>query len=107
VLEQIDLGLNKKHASSTIEPEASLSEEVVLPILDSIVDADQNVLKHLQLPKKWRKKREPILGEFLEKYNQISDSREPTCSKCDESIEVFSSVGWIWRDEEQIQWYGL
>ena len=61
VLEQIDLALNKQHESSTIEPEPSISEEVVLPILDSIVDADQNVLKHLQLPKKWRKKGKQIL----------------------------------------------
>ena len=108
VLEQIDLGLNKQHASSIIEPEPSLSEDAVVPILDSIVDADQNVLKHLQLPKKWRKKRGPMLREFLEKYNLLLESRGSTCSKCDESIEVFSSVGWIWRDEEHSKvWYGL
>ena len=58
VLERIDLSLVGVHENPTINPEPPISVELVVPILNSIVDREDNALVHIQLPKKWRMERE-------------------------------------------------
>ena len=53
VLEQIDISLVRKHEKRKIKPEPKISQEVVLPILDSIISSDGFSLKHIQFPDKW------------------------------------------------------
>jgi len=83
VIEQIDLSLA---GSSTTSNESSelfyppaLSEAVVVPILDSIIEDDRSVLKHVQLPKKWRLEANTVLTQFLVRYNRFLNGRELTC----------------------------
>ena len=104
-LEQIDLSLAKQHETPVIKLEPCISEDMVLPILDSIVDADGNSLKHLQLPEKWRNKHHRMLSEFLERYNQLLESRGSTCSDCNVLVES-GCYGRISRNEGQ-RVYGL
>ena len=47
VLEQIDLSLVGRNEKPDIEPRPSISESVVIPILDSIIDADGCSLKYI------------------------------------------------------------
>lgn len=54
VLEQIDLSFAGKNEDQYIEPEPKISEEVVLPILESIISTDGCSLKHIQFPCRWR-----------------------------------------------------
>ncbi|KAL7537395.1 hypothetical protein ACHAXR_008867, partial [Thalassiosira sp. AJA248-18] len=61
VLEQIDLSLVGEHERPLIEPDPLISETEVLSILASIIDADGNSLKHVQLPKAFRKEPSAIL----------------------------------------------
>ena len=84
ILEQLDLSLigsssysNEK--SSTLVFPPVLSESAVIPILDSIIDNSLSVLKHLQLPKKWRDQVSLPLNGFLDRYNQFLNSRQLTC----------------------------
>ena len=53
VLEQIDISLVRKHEKPKIKPEPQISQEVVLPILDSIVSSDGCSLTHIKFPDKW------------------------------------------------------
>ena len=83
VLEQIDISLAEKNDYQYIEPEPKISEEVVMPILDSIISADGCSLKHIQFPFKFR--REPPVLEFQTRYNLQFLSREIICAKCNEA----------------------
>ena len=52
VLERIDLSLVGDHEDPNIYNEPAISAEVVIPILDSILNMENNSLIHVQLPKK-------------------------------------------------------
>lgn len=102
VLQQIDLSLVGYHESPDLpNPEPVISEAVVLPILHSIIDAKDNLLKHIQLPAKWRDEPSTELGEFLEKYHQLMENRRICCSMCDMILQHDEN------DEELIddKWY--
>ena len=73
ILEQFDLG--KRIYGSKI------SGEIVLPILHSIVRADGNSLKHVNLPWKSVTGARTLLDPFLGEYNQLL--RMESCYKCD------------------------
>jgi hypothetical protein len=60
-----------------------LSEETVVPILDSIITVEGSSLKQLNLPKKWRVNKVPILTRFLTRYNRALNRRELACSRND------------------------
>lgn len=100
ILQQIDLSIVGYHESPRLELEPSISEEAVLPILDSVVDvqgtADRlengdgpvNSLMHVQLPAKWcpvnwREGRSSETLEFFEDYRWLMGRRNLHCSKCD------------------------
>ncbi|KAL3781192.1 hypothetical protein ACHAW5_007004 [Stephanodiscus triporus] len=81
-LEQIDLSLSRRHGRPAIATEPSLSEGCVLPILDSVIDAPENSLRHIQLPKEFRGGRSPLLDDFIEKYDEFLEGRGGACAKC-------------------------
>jgi len=87
-IEHIDLSLVKQYESPKLDPEPMISEEVVLPILDSIVSANGSSLKLIVFPKKWRTAKNTELAEFLVRYNQLLDRRVPKCTKCTNAFEA-------------------
>jgi len=106
VLQQIDLSLVGQHKCPVIEPDPSISEAAVLPILDSIIDTRDNSLKHIQLPVKWSDKRSTELGQILEKFHRLMENRRLCCSTCDAIIDnVYEDGKWYGDDEDE--WYGL
>ena len=55
VIENIDLTLVGDHVTPILDPEPRISQDIVLPILDSIIEeGDNSGLKLLQFPWKWR-----------------------------------------------------
>ena len=111
VLEQIDLSCVGQYETPYLDPAPSISQQEVVPILDSIVKADGASLAYLQLPKKWRTDeggRSTQLTELLETYNNLVLSRrEGKCSKCRElCCERDNFCGWINRDANS-SYYGL
>ena len=65
VLEHIDLTLVSLYENPSLDPEPLISEELVLPILTSIVDANNNSLRYVELPKKFRSHPSEPLDLFL------------------------------------------
>ena len=64
-----------------------LSKEAIIPILDSIIDADGNSLRRLDLPEEWNKgkaRNEPPLSEFFAKFNELMLNEELKCVHCDQ-----------------------
>jgi len=83
VIEYIDLSLVKQFESPELDPEPMISEADVIPILDSIVSMNGNSLKMIVFPKKWRTAETTEFTQLLINYNQLLESREPKCSKCE------------------------
>ncbi|KAL7551184.1 hypothetical protein ACHAWF_014380 [Thalassiosira exigua] len=79
VLKHVDLSLVGPHTSPIIRPEPMISEDVVLPILDSIMVADDSSLEFLCFPKKWRERRNFRLGDFITRYNLFLENRYLQC----------------------------
>ena len=88
VLKQLDLGLVGQYQSPKLDSEPLISEELVVPILTSIINAHNNTMTHLQLPHKWRssKERGTLLATFLARYNDVLAHRQYKCKACDELI---------------------
>lgn len=90
VIESIDIGLAAHGQSPTYhcwgDKVPEISEKDVLPILDGVVAAEDNVLKFIMLPKKWRDAKTAELTHFLGRYNQLLVSREPECEKCNAGL---------------------
>eukprot|EP00985_Skeletonema_marinoi_P002841 scaffold1170_cov125-Skeletonema_marinoi.AAC.15 len=115
-IEQIDLSLVGDHEEPTLTEiwhppikmeywcsredvvvpfDPPISCELVLPILDSIIEREGNVLKHLQFPKSWRRPYDPLpaLGSFLKRYNQMLMNRNSMCLRCNRNLP---SRGYTW-----------
>jgi len=85
VLKEIDL--TQKVLSHEEEFQSDyLSEDVVLPILDSIIKTSGNSLTLVQFPERWRLANNPELHSFLLDYDMLLDSRQVRCSKCTVNI---------------------
>ena len=89
VLERIDLSLVGDHEDPTLNPEPPISAALVVPILNTIINSENNSLDHVQLPKQWRIERSDILTQFLQRFNRQLNERRYPCSKleCDEICE--------------------
>ena len=84
----------KQNGRSSLGANPSISEAALLPILHSIVDADGNSLRYLELPQKWRNNRSFVLVAFLRKYNALM--RNHGCSKCNRAVEPpFITNAWL------------
>jgi len=94
-IQQIDLSLVGKHEVPLIEPEPKLSEDLVLPILDSIIIIRERSLKQLELPKKWRNTSSTELTQFFERYSNYLESHRHRCSKCDRTCTRSGGMEWI------------
>jgi len=90
VLESVDLSLVGANKSPTIDPVPPISAEIVVPILESIIDAEGNKLVNVTLPKKWRIEKSDILTNFLRKFDRVLGSRNIKCSgyNCDKICEA-------------------
>lgn len=92
-LEQIDLSLVKQHESPEISTVGLgrgplISARACIPILDSIISTEGNNLKHIQFPKKWRRRGTyVVVSDFLHKYNALLENRGLSCSRCTMRIE--------------------
>jgi len=87
IIEFIDLSLVKQYESPKLDPDPMILEEVVLPILDVVVSANDGSLKMVIFPKKWRTARTTELTQFLVRYNQLLDRREHQCSRCTKAFD--------------------
>ena len=83
LIEQIDLSLVKRYEGPEIDPEPTISAAAVVPILDSIVSQDGNLLKHLQFPRKWKVVERESFDQFVTRYTQHLDGRPFNCAGCD------------------------
>ncbi|KAL9184203.1 hypothetical protein ACHAXT_002289 [Thalassiosira profunda] len=104
VLEDVDISLVGLHESPKIIPDPMLSEDVVLPILQSILDSRS--LKFIMLPKVWRERRatDTQLHRFLGNFRGLLNTDEfaPKCCLCNTScrdgINIYGGSN---------KWYGL
>ena len=85
-LVQLDLSLVGNKQSPVLDPEPAISTAEVIPILHSIIDAEDCSLKHIQFPKKWRGElklfftpKKQLLMRFLSKYNRMMKNSNFTC----------------------------
>ena len=78
-LESIDLSLVGDNKSPNIDPVPPISAELVVPILESIIDMEDNVLLKVQLPKKWRIEKSDILTNILRKFGRVLVDRQIDC----------------------------
>jgi hypothetical protein len=58
--------------------ELHLSEEVVIPILESIIEKRESPF-YFTLPKKWCEEQSPLVVDFLQKYNKLMNSLNVEC----------------------------
>jgi len=83
MVERIDISLvsgdYKTKSNKDIVEKTSLSEDLVLPVLCSILGRSSSSLKHIQLSLKWRNKRSPELSRFMEEYNEHLETMSITC----------------------------
>ena len=96
VLEQIDLSLVGRHDSPDVKPDPSISELSVLPILNSIICAGGNSIKHIFLPQLWRENQSSSLDQFLFRYNLLLQTHGFICSRtgCGIHLNSRTSLGW-------------
>lgn len=91
VLEQIHLSpLRRKTEKETGNSDILVSEEAVLPILESIVDVQGSSLKLLDLPAEFLDSPTPRLTAFLGRYDMLLRSRGYVCNTCGGVCEVSS-----------------
>ena len=61
---------------------SNLSEDAVIPMLDSIIAKKDRALKLLELPVVWKMKKSKPLAAFMERYNNAQSSRACSCCEC-------------------------
>ena len=100
-IEQIDLSLfyDRKHPDFC--PAPLISCEFVLPILDSIIEREGSLLRHLHLPSEW--KGDFQFDQFLRRYNEMLVNRGViSCVKCNTHVPP-QDGSWInfsgWGDQ--------
>jgi hypothetical protein len=82
IIEQIDLSIvsNRWRGWGIFYPTPQIVYHHVVPILDSIIESEGCVLKHLQFPKVWRNDDDA----FLTRYNEMLRNRGRICCfECD------------------------
>ena len=109
VLKRIDLSLVGDYQNPTIDPEPPISVSLVVPILNSIIEKEDNSLVHVHLPKKWRMERSNVLTQFLQRFDRVLNERRYQCSKCEGICATDVENAMVcWREEEipDIERYG-
>ena len=82
VIERIDLSMAEEHSKPPLGSQSTMSLKAILPILYSIVNEEENSLRHLQLPFKWRSEKSRDLTDFMNTYSLSLLNASPplTCS---------------------------
>ena len=77
-----------EHATLALDPKPLLASERVLPILDSIIEMGNNVLRWITFPLSWRaiEGENTALTEFLRRCNQVFERRNVACESCSGSV---------------------
>ncbi len=86
ILERIDLSLLGSIPNFDPFHQCNLSQTVVIPVLNSIIDRQNHRLRHLQFPREWRRDVHSVesgyLADFLEKYNATEHQQSIHCKEC-------------------------
>jgi len=106
-----DITSNGKEDASYSE---KLSEDVVLPILDSIINTPGKSLTLVRFPSRWRLESSPDFQSFLVDYNRLLESRQVSCSKCTVGLwgtylerGVNYPNAWVNFGDYEDKWYGF
>ena len=92
VLEHMDLSLGMPYLDAPPDTDPArvvaleLEEDAVLPILDSIVRAHGCSLKLVVFHRKLEMSRSDAMNNFLDRYEQLLESRNPQCTMCTEIL---------------------
>ena len=81
-----------------LDPEPQLSEDIVIPILDSIMG--RGSLKLLQLPWKFRNEPTTEMEQFLVRYEQYLSAFRYKCSKCDTVCRETGHCLWMYIHDD-------
>lgn len=90
-LQRIDLSMNKFDSDDNARLQSiALSENAVLPILKSIIQQENQSIRHIQLPRKWKDDKSAELLQFLRKYNQALEYVRLLCGckGCDNECDM-------------------
>ena len=90
-IQQIDMSLVGKHEAPLIEPEPSLSEDIVIPIVDGIISRGSS-LKQLELPKKWRSEQSTYMIEFIERYDEYLRNQQERKKSIEDIASFFEHL---------------
>ena len=86
IIEQIDLSLVGSHQSPQLRPHPPISCEFVLPILDSIIEAEGCSLRHVQFPSAWSAWGMVDYEQILRRYNEMLVNHGVSCVKCNVNL---------------------
>jgi len=106
VIQQVDLSLVGKHEVPLLDPEPILSEDIVIPILDSIIGRGrESSLQQMEFPKIWRRSersaRSTEMAQFFIRYDDYLTNQRYCCSKCE---QVIDSDEWVCLGGDE--WHG-
>ncbi len=100
MIEIIDLSMMAEHGDLLSYP-PTISCELVLPILDSII-VEGSALKHLQFPRYWRRRSSNFRKFVLRLDQMLHDRGMYRCSKCNGERERNETYLSLWSDCVQI-----
>ena len=104
VLQQIDLSTTDEASGMATNADFfspnfpwcfALSQDAVVPILDSIISKEDKSLKHVKFPLFWTNNRRFLLKEFMERYHAAQNSRTCRCTKCKEGFQAHDHFPWM------------
>ena len=90
-----------------------LSEDIILPILNSIINTPGNSLTLIQFPRRWRLANNPELHSFLLDYDRLLDNRQIRCSKCtvkiaeEDHLAEYPRGYWVQVGDQCGEYYGM
>ena len=90
-IEHIDLSIAKQFESPQLDYNPLILEEVVIPILDSIISTNGTSLKYLLLPNCWTHSTSDIITAFNRRYTNNLQNHGLTCSYCNEQLDEENS----------------
>jgi hypothetical protein len=105
ILKELDLSLVDKDCLHITHPEFKIAEADVIPILDSIIEADGFSLMHIQFPKRWREEQSRMMRRFLSKYNRIMNDEEIRCENCNRNCSGSAGRPWISKKRDEFGIY--
>ena len=107
-MKSIDLSLVGDHESGfdlSDEQQSTLSEVIILSILNNMLENEESSLEHVQFPQKWRKDKSAMLNNFLESFEYVLSRRRIPCSGCLGTCNGHRNFPVIhWREDDPISW---